>query len=224
MPTGAVSGLLVVDIDAKSETEALTLVEELRRQIGGRLPACWMVKTPRGGLHLYFAMPPGAELGNRVSMIATLAGKIDVRGDGGYVILPLSRRFGAQARKEGCDGVAYAWSEECGIGDIDPPETPRGLLDLIVEKHAPTVGAPSADTTTLSRFAKSTPRDGGELADRHRLRRGAHHRKRQVRQVWPHAGHTDRQRHGRCKNANRRTPSPTLSWRTAHGWCYNACR
>jgi hypothetical protein len=161
MRTGAASGLLVVDIDAKSEQQALMLVEELRKQIGGKLPACWMVTTPRGGLHLYFAVPAGAKLGCRVAMIATEAGQVDVRGDGGYVILPPSRRFGAQASKEGCDGVAYAWSEECGIGDIDPPETPQGLVDLITRKDAP-----AADTAPRPRSPKPAPRTAGELADR----------------------------------------------------------
>jgi putative DNA primase/helicase len=161
MPTGAASGLLVIDVDATSETDALALVEELRKQIGGKLPACWMVTTPRGGLHLYYAMPVGAKIGNRAAMIKTTAGQIDVRGDGGYVILPPSRRSGAQARRDQCDGVTYAWSEECSIGDIDPPEAPQGLVELIARKEPPSTPA-VAPTCALKRGQAS----GNDLAAR----------------------------------------------------------
>lgn len=72
--TGKVSGVVVVDVDSR---EAVPWVREHLR------PTPWIVKTARGW-HCYYRHP-GVTIGNR----AHLAGmKLDVRGDGGYVIGP----------------------------------------------------------------------------------------------------------------------------------------
>ncbi|MEU4718117.1 bifunctional DNA primase/polymerase [Nonomuraea dietziae] len=46
------------------------------------------VRTGRGGMHLYFSTPPGADLGNSAGK---LGWKIDTRARGGYVVGPGSR-------------------------------------------------------------------------------------------------------------------------------------
>ena len=92
--TGAISGIVVLDIDGDSGADSLA---ELERQFG-ELDLTVSVKTP-DGVHYYFAHPGGT--------IPCSAGKIapgiDVRGDGGYVLAPPS----IHPR-----GIPYVWDEE----------------------------------------------------------------------------------------------------------------
>ena len=92
--TGEISRLVVVDIDLHSEeANGLASVAELRRQ-GFELPTgnekrgCGVVRTPTGGMHLYYALPEGVALKNSTSLLAP---GIDTRGEGGYVVAPPSR-------------------------------------------------------------------------------------------------------------------------------------
>jgi hypothetical protein len=84
MATGPRSGFVVVDADNKDSLRVL--IEELN---GGFAPTR-AVKTPRGGLHLYFTYPDGAEVRNSASKLAP---GVDIRGDGGYVIVPPSTGY-----------------------------------------------------------------------------------------------------------------------------------
>jgi len=52
------------------------------------VPKTLQVKTPSGGRHLYFQAPEGVQIKNSVS---TLGDGVDVRGHGGYVIVPPSK-------------------------------------------------------------------------------------------------------------------------------------
>ncbi|SEQ33623.1 putative DNA primase/helicase [Faunimonas pinastri] len=157
VPTGAPIGAFVVDLDPKDGATAEGLLglvierlAELRAEGEGvddaagfaaaleqelsapfALPPCPMVRTPRGGLHLWFAMPDGLEIGNRAGVIPD----VDVRGTGGYVILPPSTRRGRKAKDDGCDGVAYLWEEDSGLDDFDPPAAPPELIRFVLEKH-----------------------------------------------------------------------------------------
>jgi len=82
MPTGRVSGRWVLDIDVKRpEANGFDTLEDLGHSI---LPETPMVQTASGGLHVYFAA------GDReLKCSAGLLGPgLDVRGDGGYVIIP----------------------------------------------------------------------------------------------------------------------------------------
>jgi hypothetical protein len=93
-PTGAASGVVVLDADRKHDGEGLLAVLESAL---GPLPRDRVVRTRSGGLHVYLAHPAG---GIRVltgagpdSSLGKLLGGvpgIDVRGDGGIVVLPPS--------------------------------------------------------------------------------------------------------------------------------------
>lgn len=72
--TGRASGLVVIDLDTGADPSSL------------HLPITRKVKTPSGGAHLYFAHP-GADVRNSAGRLGP---KIDVRGDGGYVVAPPS--------------------------------------------------------------------------------------------------------------------------------------
>src|SRR5579859_2310566 len=72
------AGWLVIDLDPGGEENWVKLVQES----GGHEPT-YEVRTPRGGRHLYFA-------GSGFSSVQRLAGHVDTRGVGGYVLVPPS--------------------------------------------------------------------------------------------------------------------------------------
>ena len=80
--TGRISGIVVVDIDPRhGGAESLAMMEARH----GALPETVESVTGGGGRHVYFAYP-GREVRNRVG----LAPGIDMRGDGGCIIVPPS--------------------------------------------------------------------------------------------------------------------------------------
>ncbi len=107
LPTGPLIGAFVIDVDAGADKDtgevfdADALLAALEGQVG-ELPETWTVETPRGGRHLYFYSPFLDRIGNRAGLIGPKS-RIDVRGDGGYVIAPPSVRD---------DGKAYRWMVE----------------------------------------------------------------------------------------------------------------
>ncbi len=111
MPTGAASGVFVVDLDLRDEGSGFDQLPDW----ASRSPT--ISSTPSGGAHLYFARgeEPFKNTVNRVR-------KVDTRGDGGYVILPPSRRG---------DGVSYRWLS----GNLDDrsklPPIPPDLKELL---------------------------------------------------------------------------------------------
>lgn len=76
--TGIRSGLLVIDIDPRKNTN---WIAELNR-LG--LPQTYTVRTWSRGYHLYFRYPKGCG----VSCGANVVPGIDWRGEGGYVVAP----------------------------------------------------------------------------------------------------------------------------------------
>lgn len=90
--TGAVSNLVVIDVDVqRGGSQSLALLELEH----GNLPDTVEAKTGGGGQHLYFSHPGGV-VHNRVG----LAPGLDVRGDGGCVVAPPSVHP---------SGQRYAW-------------------------------------------------------------------------------------------------------------------
>jgi hypothetical protein len=99
--TGAISALVVVDVDPKHGGDA-----SLKRmeQEYGPVPRTIEVATGGGGRHIYFAHPGGL-IHNKVG----LAPGMDLRGDGGCVVAPPSLHK---------SGRHYAW-----IGSHEPETT-----------------------------------------------------------------------------------------------------
>lgn len=88
MPTGAVSGVVVLDVDMDS-TKMVNGEQALAELVSryGPLPETLTVKTPRGGRHIYFKHP-GVKVPNSTSKIGP---GLDIRGIGGYVLVPPSK-------------------------------------------------------------------------------------------------------------------------------------
>ena len=86
IPTGAASGVEVVDVDLHSTGTGFPAFRAAHRE---GLAAGWaaLVRTPSGGLHAYYPADPER---SQSSWQASEA-HIDFRGDGGYIIAPPSR-------------------------------------------------------------------------------------------------------------------------------------
>jgi len=116
--TGKKSKIFVVDIDAKNggiESWAALLADH-------QIPDTPVVITGGGGLHYYFVYPSRKTIRNSASKI----GKgIDIRGDGGQVVIPPSIHP---------SGKAYEWEKNKSILEIPIAVAPKWLLTLITSK------------------------------------------------------------------------------------------
>ena len=109
--TGALSGLVVLDVDPRHGGDrSLT---ELEREHGS-LPRTMEAITGGGGRHLYFAHP-----GGRVPNRTNIEPGIDLRGDGGCIVAPPSVHP---------SGKRYRWKKGHGPGDMAPAMLPDWLL------------------------------------------------------------------------------------------------
>jgi putative DNA primase/helicase len=82
--TGEPSGLVALDADPRHGGD--DSLHKLERQYGA-LPATRTVVTPSGGQHYWFTWP-----GVKIKTVAgEIAPGIDIRGDGGYALVPPSR-------------------------------------------------------------------------------------------------------------------------------------
>ena len=87
VPTGGRSGLLVLDVDPRGGgLESLASLEK-----DAPLPGTARARTGGGGIHVFFRYPAGQKVGNSAG---ALGPGLDVRGEGGYVVVPPSRTQG----------------------------------------------------------------------------------------------------------------------------------
>lgn len=110
--TGAISGVIVIETDGEPGE---VLLKEFERQYGD-LPVTLTIRSGSGrGLHRHYKHP-----GHKVKTQANSVIKIDVKGDGGFCVLPPSKHK---------SGGHYEV-----LHDTDPAELPRGLLEFIESK------------------------------------------------------------------------------------------
>ena len=119
IPTGAASGVVVVDVDVHGPTDG-RVAWERAAEVGLVNGAGLVVRTPTGGSHAYFPATPGTE---QRSWQAAAAG-VDFRGDGGYIIAPPSQRIidGNARRYQVADIAAHS------VGPVDASRL-RDFLD-----------------------------------------------------------------------------------------------
>jgi hypothetical protein len=120
VPTGSASGVFAVDLDVNKEkgVDGRQSFKELCGQNDCTPPATIMQVTPRGGMHLLYR-----DEAYGVPNSASKLGKgIDVRGDGGYIVVAPSVMTG---------GAAYRWQfPPKGPGFAGAAKPPIWLLDL----------------------------------------------------------------------------------------------
>lgn len=107
--TGAISGIVVVDVEKEGSTEGIAPTAT--------------VKTGGDGWHFYYKHP-GRPISNSARLIAPLT---DIRGDGGYVVLPPSIHS---------SGNTYKWSDSAPIeqGFSNLPDEVLKKIDAAGEK------------------------------------------------------------------------------------------
>ena len=90
----------------------------LVRQHGGRLPDTLMASSPSGSIHHYFRWPKGLIVRSHTGLIPG----VDVKGEGGMVLAPPSRRPGYER--------PYLWLNWGQRG----ADAPAWLLEMVAEK------------------------------------------------------------------------------------------
>lgn len=139
IPTGAVSGLMVVDIDGPAGEEAMRVLNANR--------ATPQVLTGKGR-HVYFAHP-GFDVRNTAKRLGP---ELDTRGDGGYVVAPPSVH---------ASGRVYAWDREGGFSprEIAPAPIPDTILAELTRMSAPDGNGASALDVAESELIPSGARN-----------------------------------------------------------------
>jgi archaellum biogenesis ATPase FlaH len=111
--TGKISNLVVVDLDFE---EGLKFAEE------NNFPLTPAVKTFKG-YHLYYAYKEGVRNAQKIKGY-----KIDIRGEGGYVVAPPSIHP---------NGVKYEWVEGRSIKEVPLSQLPKIFTEEYLNKKKP---------------------------------------------------------------------------------------
>lgn len=148
MPTGERSGIFVMDIDLPDGETSLAMLIEAN----GATPITPTQTTGSGGRQFFFAYPYEPVVRNSASKIGV---NIDIRGEGGYVVLPPSRHV---------TGRSYKWGDDTKIGNLDLADAPDWLINFAstaLEPEKPSAGFQIPGTIpdgtrndTLFRFAR----------------------------------------------------------------------
>ena len=116
--TGAESGIVVIDIDPRKGGD--DSFEDLEKEIG-KLPDTAEQHTGSGGRHLIFNYP-----GKEVKCSRSELGSgIDVKGDGGYIVVPPSWNANGP----------YVWEWSSHPLEIPIADLPQRLLQKVVENN-----------------------------------------------------------------------------------------
>jgi hypothetical protein len=120
--TGTVSGLVVVDIDPRHRgMETLAHLEVSH----GALPETVKAQTGGGGQHLFFVHPlEGVKIASKAN---ALGSGVDLKADGGYVVVSPSRH---------ATGHPYSWCPLSGPGLVMPAPLPTWIVDQVEAKEA----------------------------------------------------------------------------------------
>ena len=148
-PTGPELGAFVLDVDLPEGPATLAELEHRH----GSLPTTVEQQTGGGGRQLFFKWPDGREVKNSARKIGP---GLDVRGAGGYVILPPSGHP---------SGGIYVWGNS-GAGLTNAPEW---LLDLVApmpktDAPKPFAIVPTSETGTSPYGRKALETECAKLA------------------------------------------------------------
>lgn len=118
---GTVSGIIALDVDPKNGGPD-SLAELIAKH--GPMPATTRQITGSGGEHWYFKAPPGMSVTNSAGKLGR---GLDVRGDGGLVVVAPSRS----------DKGLYNWAAGCAPWETPPVECPPWLVARLGRAPAP---------------------------------------------------------------------------------------
>jgi hypothetical protein len=124
---GATGRIIALDIDPRHEGPATLARLEAKY---GALPATWRIITGGGGEHIYFRAPASPAIIRNSA--AKLGPGLDVRGDGGYVLLPPSLHV---------SGRRYEWKPGCAPDQRPLAALPSWLAAALAEPTKPGTSA-----------------------------------------------------------------------------------
>ena len=154
---------LDLDVDADKGLDGVAALERLCAERGVELPDTLSQTTPRGGRHLLFRWEKGRPVRNSAHKLAP---GVDVRGEGGYIILAPSLRDDGGAYRWGKRApiaAAPAWLYEAMSGDTAAEEAAAAAAPLSQRAKArgprDADGFPNTPASSRGRAARSS--DGG---------------------------------------------------------------
>jgi putative DNA primase/helicase len=115
MATGQASGVFIVDLDGPDGNAWAKAID---------LPYSLTVSTGKG-FHVYFLIPSGASVKNSAGKVAP---GVDIRGDGGYVVIPPSIHS---------SGKPYEY-----LNAVSPVVAPDWLIQLVIAPEQPSAPQP----------------------------------------------------------------------------------
>lgn len=118
--TGEKSKLIVIDVDNKNGINGNESLEKLQQE-NKRLPQTVCQRTPNGGHHLFFSLPPGLTIPCSASAIGP---GLDIRGEGGYIVVAPSSIAGRR----------YHWEPGLSPFECQIAEAPDWLIRLPTAK------------------------------------------------------------------------------------------
>ena len=148
VPTGEDNGFLVIEGDIKGGIDGVANFRKLMEDHGGSIGTL-MALSPTGSTHWFFKYPEGAIIRNSTSAIAP---NVDIRAEGGMVIVPPSYHKSGGTRE---------WLNDAPIAPL-----PQWLLEkLLATSHRPASAArapgtrPSANVNEVLTATAVTPND-----------------------------------------------------------------
>jgi len=146
IPTGAATGVFVLDIDAKpGGANGFDWLSDMEAE-HGPLPETARVTTPNNGLHIYFKYVVGTR--NR----GALGGGVDIRSEGGYVLA---------AGSVMADGRAYQWADDTRT----IAEAPTWLLALLLPRASSATSTYQPSASSVGNTPYVTAAIDAELSD-----------------------------------------------------------
>jgi len=144
LPTGSPTGFFALDIDNKpGGANGFDWLSDMEAE-HGPLPDTARVKSPNGGLHIYFKYVVGTR--NR----GALGAGVDIRSEGGYVLA---------AGSVMANGRRYEWVDDTR----EIADAPAWLLELLLPRSAPSRVAVHGHATTNNAYVDAAV--DRELAD-----------------------------------------------------------
>jgi hypothetical protein len=120
--TGAGSGIMAIDVDAKpGQVDGATFGDLVRHL--GELPITVECRSSAGSFHLYFKHPGVAIK----SVPSGLGLHVDVFGDTGHLVAPPSIHP---------SGAPYGWAPGRAFGDVEIAELPPAWLEYLLARQA----------------------------------------------------------------------------------------
>lgn len=173
VPTGTAIKAFVFDLDIGVVIPGPDYLDRFTQYVGGKIPETAIAATGSGGFHIYFKWDPARPIKNGAAVVPALTipgplgadgkrrkgAQVDVRGEGGYVIVPPSMR---------ADGSAYRWIRAPQQGVAEATDRIWGVAQKDEAKAAKVVPPPG----TMGRASACRAEDPGGTAQR-KYARGA---------------------------------------------------